>query len=268
MIDYHIHTLLCNHATGSAQSYVEAALHSGLSEICFLEHLCLDPAHTAHSMHLNEVPLFVYAMDSLKQRYRGRITIRTGLEIDFTPEVLPAVERLIHTFDFDIIGGSVHFVDGINIASRRSAAAIDPEAFDGVSRRYVERVKEMVETSFFDVVCHLDIIKKSGRLLAPDVERGLMEVIDKMAIKNLALEVNSGGLAHPIAACYPSNALLAHAISRKLALTTGSDAHTPQGVGAGIATALATLKTLGATHLAQFEKRQRTLTPLCQEIPC
>lgn len=268
MIDYHIHTLLCNHATGSTHGYIEAAIDLGLTEICFLEHLCLDPAHTAHTMHVKEVPLFVYAVEALKQRYEDRIIIRTGLEVDFTPEALPALERLIGTFDFDLIGASVHFVDGINIASRRSAAAISPEAFHGVSQRYVERVNEMVETPFFDVVCHLDLIKKTGRSLAPDVERGLMAVVDRMATKNLALEVNSGGLAHPIGACYPSHTLLAHAISRGVALTTGSDAHTPGGVGAGIATALATLSTLGATHLAQFDKRQRTLLPLAPEMPC
>lgn len=262
MIDYHIHTLLCNHAKGGIRSYVDAAVQAGLSEICFLEHLTLDTTSTAHAMHPNEVPLYVYAIQDLKRAYHGRITIRTGLEVDFTPEALPAINRLIDTFDFDLIGGSIHFVDGINIASRRNASAMSSEAFESLSRRYLERVREMVDASFFDVVCHLDVIKKTGRPLPEDVEAGLTEVIDRMAEKDLALEANASGLGHPAKACYPSKALLAHAISRGVPITTGSDAHTPQAVGAGLKTALGTLHSLGATHIARFEKRQRSLVPI------
>jgi len=262
MIDYHIHTLLCNHAEGGLRSYVDAAIRAGLTEICFLDHLTLDKTSTAHAMDPGEVPLYLYAIQELKRTYRGRITLRAGLEVDFCPEALPAIERLLGRFEFDLIGGSVHFVDGVNIASRRHAAAIPDQDFNDLCRRYVERVREMVETPFFDVVCHLDVIKKTGRTLPADVEAGLAETIDRMAEQDLALEVNAGGLAHPARACYPSRALLAHAIARGLPLTTGSDAHKPQAVGAGIPTALGTLQELGATHLARFEKRRRTLVPI------
>lgn len=269
MIDYHIHTLLCNHAEGGIRSYVDAAVQAGLTEICFLEHFTLDKDSTAHAMHPNEVPLYVYAVQELKRAYRDRLTIRTGLEVDFTPEALPALEHLIETFDFDLIGASIHFVDGVNIASRRHAAAIPEKGFHALCRRYVQRIREMVETPFFDVVCHLDVIKKTGRPLPADMEADLMGVIDRMAEQDLALEVNTGGLAHPVNACYPSKALLAHAIHRGLALTTGSDAHKAHAVGAGLDTAMDTLRELGATHLARFEKRRRSLVPIAapQETP-
>lgn len=268
MIDYHIHTLLCNHAEGGIRSYAEAAVTAGLTEICFLDHLSLDRGSTAHAMHLSEVPFYVYAVDEVKRAFEGRIIIRTGLEIDFTPSDLPAIERLVDTFDFDLIGGSVHFVDGINIASRRHAASMAPAEFERLCRRYVERLLEMTEAPFFDVLCHLDVIKKNGHTPPADITDGLKAVIDRLAEKNLALEVNSGGLAHPAKACYPDEGLLAHALSRGIALTTGSDAHTPQSVGAGLETALATLTKLGATHQARFDKRRRTLVPLSpQETP-
>jgi len=37
--DSHIHTRLCNHATGEMEEYVLAALNKGLQTIIFLEHL-------------------------------------------------------------------------------------------------------------------------------------------------------------------------------------------------------------------------------------
>ncbi|MBW2249280.1 MAG: PHP domain-containing protein [Deltaproteobacteria bacterium] len=39
MIDYHIHTKLCNHARGMMGAYVKRAIEKGLKEICFLDHL-------------------------------------------------------------------------------------------------------------------------------------------------------------------------------------------------------------------------------------
>lgn len=262
MIDYHIHTLLCNHAVGGIRSYVDAAVRAGLTEICFLEHFTLDRTSTAHSMAPGEVPFYVYAVREMKEAYKDRITIRTGLEVDFCPEAVPALTEIIDRFEFDLIGCSIHFVDGINIASRRNASAIPDKDFDALCRRYVERVRQMVETPFFDVVCHLDVIKKSGRPLPADVEKGLAEVIDIMAHQNLALEVNTGGLAHSAKDYYPSEALIARAVTQEVPLTTGSDAHKAQAVGAGIPAAMNTLRNLGVTHLARFDRRQRILVPM------
>ncbi len=41
MIDYHIHTKLCNHARGVMGAYVKRAIEKGLTEVCFLDHLTL-----------------------------------------------------------------------------------------------------------------------------------------------------------------------------------------------------------------------------------
>ena len=50
MIDYHIHTLLCNHAQGSMESYIRSAINLGMSEICFLDHLTVRESEKGLSM--------------------------------------------------------------------------------------------------------------------------------------------------------------------------------------------------------------------------
>ncbi|BBO83066.1 hypothetical protein DSCO28_36320 [Desulfosarcina ovata subsp. sediminis] len=35
MIDYHVRTLLCNHATGAMEAYMSAAIANGLDPILF-----------------------------------------------------------------------------------------------------------------------------------------------------------------------------------------------------------------------------------------
>ena len=44
MIDYHLHTLFCNHSTGGMERYIQNAIDLGLQEICFLDHLTIQKA--------------------------------------------------------------------------------------------------------------------------------------------------------------------------------------------------------------------------------
>ena len=70
MIDYHVHTMLCNHATGTMEAYVRAAVAKGLQTICFLDHLTLQEGGRHNAMHPREVPMYVNAARRLARQYR------------------------------------------------------------------------------------------------------------------------------------------------------------------------------------------------------
>ena len=53
MIDYHLHTPLCNHAQGELGAYILQAIKLGLKEICFLDHLTISECGKNLSMELN-----------------------------------------------------------------------------------------------------------------------------------------------------------------------------------------------------------------------
>ena len=84
MFDYHVHTSLCNHATGTMEQYVRAAVAKGLATICFLDHLTFQEAGRANAMFPREVPIYVDVARRLARQYRERISVRVGLEIDFS----------------------------------------------------------------------------------------------------------------------------------------------------------------------------------------
>ena len=115
MIDYHVHTSLCNHARGSMETYIRRAVAIGLNDICFLDHLTIQPSETNLSMAPGEVPFYFQALQRLKQRYKGVINIRIGLEIDFNPTYIDLFQEIIARFSFDVIGGSLHFPGDLNI---------------------------------------------------------------------------------------------------------------------------------------------------------
>ena len=95
MLDYHIHTRLCNHAHGAMADYAKQAISLGLREICFLDHLTLGQRGKKSSMAVNEVGLYYQAAQYIKQRFCDRIQVKVGLETDYDPQFCVApTERL------------------------------------------------------------------------------------------------------------------------------------------------------------------------------
>ncbi|WP_459923731.1 histidinol-phosphatase [Desulfatiferula olefinivorans] len=262
MIDYHIHTPLCNHAQGSMRQSVLHAVSAGLSEICFLDHLIIDGPGLKNTMAVSEVPLYVQAAAALRREFEGKIIIRTGLEVDFIPERIDEISRIIESFDFDVIGASVHFVRGYNVASRRNAPPEGLFADGDMARLYVEALDRMLDYDFFDVVCHPDVVRKSGIATSQDVEPLMEGLLEKIARKGLTLEFNTGGWDHPAEDSYPSRPFAEKCHLRGIPFTLGSDAHRPENVGRNIDRGAAILKRIGYTHINTFERRQVRPVPL------
>ena len=106
MIDYHLHTLFCNHATGGMERYIQSAIDLGLREICFLDHLTIQKSDSGHSMTPIEIPYYFQAVQILKQKYKNMIRIKAGLEVDFNPAFVDFFHDIIETFAFDVIAAS------------------------------------------------------------------------------------------------------------------------------------------------------------------
>ncbi|MGB4267621.1 MAG: histidinol-phosphatase HisJ family protein, partial [Spirochaetota bacterium] len=108
MIDYHVHTPLCDHATGTLQEYIEKAIGAELFEIGFSDHAPL-PEHLRKNitMEPEETEDYVAMLQSLTDKYP--LAIKIGFEVDFP---------LHPTFDtqyfndrrIDYIIGSCHFI--------------------------------------------------------------------------------------------------------------------------------------------------------------
>jgi histidinol-phosphatase (PHP family) len=259
MIDYHVHTTLCNHVTGSMTAFAGRAVEIGIEEICFLDHLTLRAAEPALSMTPGEVPLYYHGVRSLQERFRGKIDIKVGLEIDFNPEEVAHFRKIVETFDFDLIGGSVHYLDGLDIVTGRSpwrSGNLDP---DMIWSRYIEVLEEMLDHDYFDVICHFDLVKKYGprptRSFAAEFDR----VLRKVREKDVALELNTSGYDYPIGEPFPSPELIETCSRLGIPVTLSSDAHRPGEVGRHRDEALALLKNAGFRNVATFTRRRRSM---------
>lgn len=262
MIDYHVHTQLCNHATGSMNEYIHKAIDLGFKEICFLDHLIVKETPKKLSMSLEDVPIYFQAVQNLKYKYQADIDIKVGLEIDFDPKHMDEIQNIVQSFSFDVIGCSIHFLGFFDIVSSDSEwkqGNIDPEFMYDL---YLSQLYNMLDYDCFDMICHIDLIKKFGHKSIRPHDREFAKIIEKIKQLDLTVEFNTGGYTHQAGESYPSPDLLDKLNQAGIPITIGSDSHKPSEVGRFYDEAFEVLDANGYRYLASFSKRKRRMIPI------
>jgi len=262
MIDYHIHTSLCNHAEGVMEAYIQKAVDMGLKEICFLDHLIISEPGNKLSMTPGEVPFYFQAIQLLKHKYRNIINVKAGLEVDFCPEHIDFVRDIVGMYSFDVIGSSLHFLDGINVVSHGSQWSRGENDTDYIYGLYLEKFDKMLDYNYYDIICHFDLLKKFGRRPLKTFDKEINEILSKIKKKNLSLELNTSGYNHPVNDAYPSREIIEKCFEKGIFFTLGSDAHKPESVGQHYDKALPLLISAGYSQIVTFEKRCPSMIPI------
>lgn len=267
MIDCHVHTARCGHAEGDASAYLAAARLAGVSVLGFTEHLPLpedlDPSRE-YSMPPSELADYVAEVEGLKRAsaeaaktgHGGDITVLLGVEADWLPGRMDAVESLIASQPFDVVLGSVHFLDDWAFDDPALLAKWDSTDVDAVWERYFARVAEAAASGLFDVMAHPDLVKKFGHRPARDPRELFEAAAGAFAAAGVAIEVSTAGLRKPVGELYPSAEFLAACRRAGVPATMGSDAHAPHEVGYRLDAARATLLDVGYESVVYFENRQ------------
>lgn len=259
--DYHTHTELCQHAEGRPVDYAAAAA-GRLPAMACTDHVPFPyPFDPPHRMRMDQFE--VYAADVREAQKVGGLPILFGIEADYFEGCEAHLAPWLQTQPFDLVLGSVHYLDAYDVAD---IARIRPWPLGSLSdtwERYFDLLGKMADSGLYDVVSHLDWLKRGG-LRPPDAELREMAlpVLDRVARAGMAIEINTSGWHHPVAEPYPSPQILAWARERGIPITFASDAHVPARVGAEFGRALRLARELGFTHSAHYAARHRTLRPL------
>jgi histidinol-phosphatase (PHP family) len=266
LVDYHTHTTRCGHASGSMEEYVERALALGLAEIGFSDHIPLyflppEKRDRTLAMAEAELPEYVESVLRLRQRYPD-FTLRLGLEADYFPGHEETLRRLLEPYPWDYVYGSVHFLDDWGFDDPRHVDRYLSWDVDELYRRYFDHVRTAAATGLFDVMGHLDVIKKFGHRPTGDPSPLYAEVAAALKAADVALEVSTAGLRKPVREIYPGPDLLAHCARLGVPVALGSDAHSPAEVGFAFDRALEALRSAGYRETVRFELRRRIPNPL------
>ncbi len=232
-VDYHMHTPLCGHASGEPREYAQRALDVGIREIGFSDHAPfvrgLLPGIT---MSDGELPRYHDMVRAVQKEFSGRLTIKFGIEADYIPGYEEKTRKLLERYPFDYVYGSVHFIDGWGFDNPDERQAWSQVDVDQVYRAYYRLLRASAETELFDIIAHVDLVKKFGYRPSADLTADLKETARVFKEHGLAIEINTAGLRKEVKEIYPSLDILKVYVSEGVPITFGSDAHLPSDVGA------------------------------------
>jgi histidinol-phosphatase (PHP family) len=262
MIDYHLHTGLCRHASGEPEEYARRALELGIGEIGFSCHTPMPPGYDpANRMRPEEFPRYEEIVRRCRDAF-PRLPVKFGIETDFHPGTEDYARGVVEAHDFDYVIGSIHYLGSWGFDNPEQAERYgDRDVYD-IYAEYYDRVAGLARSGLCDIVGHPDVIKKFGHRPSRDYEPLELRALEAVAAAGLALDVNTSGLRRPAQEIYPSLRILKNACRMGIGITFGSDAHEPAHVGFAFDRALALVREAGYTRFRRYARRKFDLVPL------
>jgi len=212
---------------------VKSAIARGLGTVVLTDHLDLDPSDPGFGRY--DYDAFRAEVLRLRKSF-PQICVLFGVEVDYSPCWRESALQWLAAHRWDVVIGAVHSIDGSPLHK--------PETFAGISpgeavKSYFRGLAAMLDERAFDIVAHVDIIKRYMVRFGLGWPHGrLMEeaapIIEKIAASGRWLEVNTSGLRQEVGECFPERTLLeAYRRAGGRRLVMGSDAHTAGSVAAG-----------------------------------
>ncbi len=258
LIDYHTHTELCGHASGSTDDYISEAIKKDLAEIGFSDHAPLpEGLREGITMLPEETEQYIGLIENKKQIYRNKIEIKIGFEIDFP--ITDALDTKYLTDPrLDYLIGSCHYLGDWAFDHPGNIKEFEKRDINNVYGEYFKIITDLVRSGYFNIIGHFDLVKKFGHRAKTDFTKTVEDLARLIALgKNLAVELNTAGIRKPVNEIYPSRKIIEIFYNYNVPVTLGSDAHKPEEVGYGFSGAVKILKDAGYRKISGFIKRQR-----------
>jgi histidinol-phosphatase (PHP family) len=209
--DYHVHS---NYSDGEFMgSMLRAAADAGLDGVGFN----LDATYERRRD----------AIADLRADYDIRVF--DAVELDYHPADEAEIRAFLAEAGFDYAVGSVHELRGVNVhrdyfadlPAAERAAAVD---------EYFDRVVALVESELFDVAAHLDIVERNPALRGHATADHYEAVAAALADSSTVPELNAGRVDREYGELHPNAEFLSVLADHGVAVTVGSDAHTPDSL--------------------------------------
>ena len=271
--DFHVHESYSSDAPlATPDRYCRVAERRGIDEVCFTTHLILSGPDVKHGISPEKIPSYLRDIEAAQKN--TDVTLRAGFEIDWFPEVEREIEEILDEYPLDYALGSLHYVRGIDIGSRRQAPSffLGKELVDALDI-YFEEWGKAAESGLFDVLAHPDYFRKylslTHEMPVSFEEYGskVQDAIDILSSHGVGIGVNSSGYRHGIGDHYPIKGFLRAA--REAGIDTvviGSDCHTVGDLGRNTLTAANRLKREGFDYICVFEGRKNRRVSLSEVI--
>ncbi len=239
------------------ESMCRRAVALGLRQIAFTEHVDYVPVDAGYGFF--RPADYLEAVDRCREAFAGRLTVLSGAEIGEFHRYRPSADALLTAHSFDVVIGSLHWVGEDPVFGMAFFRARD---VDSAYSSYLVELERMCREGGFDVLGHLDFVKRAGfdvygQYDVTRYEDLIRQVLSALVENRIALEVNTASLRCPVAQLSPCETVLRwYREAGGELLTFGSDAHDPGNLAAGWDTAIQAARAAGFSRLTTYSERQ------------
>ncbi len=254
LISMHTHSTFCGHAKDSLADMMEAASQAGISTIAATEHYPLPPSYKEAayaSMPYDRLEEYFAAVKEEQNKY-PHMEILLGCELDWLGQSNTESLELDDFERFDVVLGSVHFIDAWLFNSSRYKDVWARADIDELWEKYVDLWCEAATSNMpYTVMAHPDVIKKFGYYPKRfDMQRAWRRMAEAARIGGRMVEVNTSGRFHACGEYYPALGLLKEFRRAGVLCTVGTDAHRVDDIARDIQEAYAYMAAAGYCEVA------------------
>lgn len=224
--NYHTHTSLCRHAVGTMEEYVKAAIDGGLQVLGFSDHIPVigfpDDYYSSWRMRPEELPIYVQMVRSLQEKYKDKILIRLGFEMEYYPDCFEKTLRFLEqaSYDYLILGQHAIYNEYDGTYANR------PGMDECILQQSVKQAVQGMKTGVFSCLAHPDLC---GNVVDDERYRQIMQPLLETALEmDIPLECNLLGVRDR--RHYPTRRFFEIAAEYGCKVILGVDAHDPDAL--------------------------------------
>jgi len=222
--NYHTHTARCGHAIGTDEEYVLRAIEGGMEFMGFADHVPLmftDGTQTGHRVPVEKAEEYCRSIAHLREKYKDRIDIKTGFEIEYYEEYFDDVVRNAIAYGAEYLIVGQHYISPENNGGKHAIKGTDKnEDLDA----YVKCLEAAMKSGYITYIAHPDMFNFSGD--ADYYRQRVRDICTMSKSCNVPLEINFLGIRDN--RIYPNGEFWRIAGEVGCPAVFGLDAHTPQ----------------------------------------
>ena len=265
LCDMHIHSRSSHDSSATVLEMADECIKKGAYAFAITDHCDIEFFEKVGAFSLTEAS-YKEASEASKL-LNGQIKVLRGVEIGEALWDIENTRKILDSFDFDVVIGSVHAVrykDYTMPYSTIDFSKMSETQIDEYLNLYFDELLQTMRLNIFDIMAHLTCPlryingKYALNVSSKKYESKITRILEYIIENEIAMEINTSGINTGFDTTMPENWIIEK--FKKMGgylITLGSDAHTPENTLKGFNETIKLLSEYGFDGYYYYEKRNK-----------
>lgn len=256
--DFHLHTGLSYDSNADINEVILSAIEKKMPFMAITDHHDFSIEFGAFEQNPER---YFDTVKAYSDKYSDKIKVAVGIEVGMEHSHHKELDIFVNKKPFDFVIGSIHGVDGLDPYYDNFWEGLSSK--EGMIKYLTAIIDALNVFDNFDVLGHIDYAIRyaknpEDKSYSYDEYGKYFDIIlNKIISMGKGIELNTGGLRKGLTTSNPAECVLKryYELGGRI-ITIGSDAHTPEDIGADFDTAREILIRCGFTKYCVFFNRK------------